>query len=72
MATFWLARASYTTSRRTPIGAPSTNADTGMAVVGDDRRFDSCPMREKLLNRTTLDVLLVVLVVLWAFQPALV
>jgi hypothetical protein len=29
-------------------------------------------MREKLLNRTTLDVLLVVLVVLWVFQPTLV
>jgi hypothetical protein len=29
-------------------------------------------MRERLLNRTTLDVLLVVLVVLWVFQPTLV
>jgi len=35
-------------------------------------RFDPAAMREKLLNRTTLDLLLVVLVVLWMFQPTLV
>jgi hypothetical protein len=28
-------------------------------------------MRERLLNRTTLDVLLVVLLIVWTLQPAL-
>jgi hypothetical protein len=35
-------------------------------------RIEAALMREKLLNRTTLDLLLVVLVVLWVFQPTLV
>jgi hypothetical protein len=59
-------------SRRAPIGTRVANPDTDQAVVECGARVDFFAMREKLLNRTTLDVLLVVLVVLWVFQPTLV
>jgi hypothetical protein len=63
------ARRSYTGSRLALIPRAQWRDDTRVARRKCFPRF-AC-MRERLLNRTTLDVLLVVLLIVWSIQPTL-
>jgi hypothetical protein len=64
---------SYTQSSARPIRSAARFSDTALMRAPTDTahgiRRPMPIMREKLMNRTTLDVLLVVLLLAWVFQP---